>query len=74
VERAQRAKPQDSDKKSKTAREAADSPAEGVLLVTTPLALIAQSAGFFDQSHFSKTFKLLTGQSPAAYRKLLRDR
>src|SRR5688500_15293744 len=39
-----------------------------------PLALIAQTAGFFDQSHFSKTFKLLTGQSPAAYRKLLRER
>lgn len=38
-----------------------------------PLALIAQNAGFFDQSHFSKTFKLLTGQTPAAYRKLLRD-
>jgi len=38
-----------------------------------PLASIAQNAGFFDQSHFSKTFKLLTGQSPAAYRKLLRD-
>ena len=38
-----------------------------------PLAFIAQNAGFFDQSHFSKTFKLLTGQSPAAYRKLLRD-
>jgi|SRR5687767_2182655 len=37
-----------------------------------PLAFIAQNAGFFDQSHFSKTFKLLTGQSPAAYRKLLR--
>jgi len=36
-----------------------------------PLASIAQNAGFFDQSHFSKTFKLLTGQSPAAYRKLL---
>lgn len=38
-----------------------------------PLAFIAQNAGFFDQSHFSKTFKLLMGQSPAAYRKLLRD-
>jgi AraC family transcriptional regulator len=36
-----------------------------------PLALIAQNAGFFDQSHFSNTFKRLTGQSPAAYRKLL---
>ena len=38
-----------------------------------PLACIAQNAGFFDQSHFSKTFKLLMGQSPAAYRKLFRD-
>lgn len=38
-----------------------------------PLAVIAQNAGFFDQSHFSKTFKLLTGQSPAAYRKHFRD-
>ena len=38
-----------------------------------PLALIAQTAGFFDQSHFSKTFKLLTGQSPGAFRKNLHD-
>ena len=38
-----------------------------------PLALIAQTAGFFDQSHFSKTFKLLTGQSPGGFRKHLRD-
>jgi len=35
-----------------------------------PLVLIAQSAGFFDQSHFSKTFKIFTGQSPAEYRKV----
>ena len=33
-----------------------------------PLASIALSAGFFDQSHFSRTFKLLTGTSPAKYR------
>ena len=37
-----------------------------------PLTLIAQDAGFFDQSHFSRTFKLLMGQTPTAYRKLLR--
>jgi AraC family transcriptional regulator len=38
-----------------------------------PLALIAQDAGFFDQSHFCKTFKTLTGQSPGAFRNTFRD-
>jgi AraC family transcriptional regulator len=38
-----------------------------------PLALIALAAGFFDQSHFSRTFKLLTGMSPAQYRKTFRS-
>lgn len=37
-----------------------------------PLAQVAQNAGFFDQSHFSRIFKLATGMTPAAYRKLLR--
>jgi AraC-like DNA-binding protein len=32
------------------------------------LAEIAYSCGFFDQSHFSKIFKKLTGLSPARYR------
>lgn len=36
------------------------------------LANIASSAGFFDQSHFSRTFKLHTGLSPAEYRRILR--
>lgn len=36
------------------------------------LASIALSAGFFDQSHFSRTFKLLTGISPAKYRNSFR--
>jgi len=36
------------------------------------LAGIASSAGFFDQSHFSRTFKLHTGLSPAEYRRILR--
>lgn len=35
----------------------------------TPISEIALTAGFFDQSHFARTFKLLTGLSPAAYRK-----
>ena len=35
----------------------------------TPLSEVALAAGFFDQSHFARTFKLITGMSPAAYRK-----
>lgn len=34
------------------------------------LADIASEAGFVDQSHFSRNFKLLTGLTPAAYRKI----
>ena len=33
-----------------------------------PLGVIAHSAGFADQSHFTKTFRLLTGQTPAHFR------
>lgn len=33
---------------------------------------VALRAGFADQSHFCRVFKLLTGCSPGAYRKLLR--
>ena len=39
-----------------------------------PLSEIAMAAGFFDQSHFTRTFKLLTGMTPAAYRKTFRTR
>jgi AraC family transcriptional regulator len=35
----------------------------------TPLVQIALAAGFVDQSHFSRTFRRLTGMSPAAYRR-----
>lgn len=38
-----------------------------------PLSEIALAAGFFDQSHFGRTFKGLTGMSPAAYRKIFRS-
>nr|MDQ3803042.1 AraC family transcriptional regulator [Acidobacteriota bacterium] len=34
----------------------------------TPLVEVASAAGFSDQSHFSRTFKRLTGQTPAQYR------
>jgi len=32
------------------------------------IAAVAISAGFYDQSHFAKTFKRLTGMTPASYR------
>jgi len=36
----------------------------------TPLFQIALDAGFADQSHFSRTFKRLTGMSPAQFQKI----
>lgn len=38
----------------------------------TPIAEVAASAGFADQSHFSRVFARVTGVSPARYRKLHR--
>lgn len=40
----------------------------------TPLVEISAAAGFSDQSHFSKSFKLSTGMTPAQYRALFRSR
>lgn len=39
-----------------------------------PLSDIALACGFFDQSHFGRTFKHFTNLSPAAYRKTFRSR
>src|SRR5262249_31043302 len=41
-------------------------------LATSDLSLlqIAQDSGFADQSHFSRTFKILTGMTPSTYRKM----
>jgi AraC-like DNA-binding protein len=41
------------------------------LLVTTdqPLSVIAMDTGFFDQSHFTKRFRKMTGMTPIQYRK-----
>ena len=38
----------------------------------TPLVEIALAAGFYDQSHFSKVFKLLVGITPVQYRENIR--
>ena len=47
--------------------------AAGALANTdTPLAEIAHSAGFFDQSHFTRVFLRYTGHRPGAYRRLHR--
>lgn len=37
-----------------------------------PLSEVAVAAGFYDQSHFSNTFRRLTGTTPAAYRAICR--
>jgi len=37
----------------------------------TPLARIALQAGFYDQSHFTRTFKRLTRMTPSEYRRVL---
>lgn len=37
-----------------------------------PLAMVAVESGFADQSHFTKTFKRLTRQTPAQFRKTSR--
>ena len=39
-----------------------------ILRSDTPLTEIAMAAGFSDQSHFSRTFKRLTGKTPSLYR------
>lgn len=38
-----------------------------------PAGRIAHMVGFADQSHFCRTFKLLTGMTPLQYQKLYRD-
>jgi AraC family transcriptional regulator len=35
----------------------------------TPLSEVAQTCGFSDQPHFSRTFRRIVGQSPAAWRR-----
>jgi len=39
-----------------------------------PISEIALQTGFFDQSHFARTLKRLTGYTPAQYRKQVRGR
>lgn len=39
-----------------------------------PISEIALALGFYDQSHFTNTFKRYTGVTPAAYRKLCAER
>ncbi|MCC9658606.1 AraC family transcriptional regulator [Rhodopirellula halodulae] len=45
------------------------------LLIETeqPLAEVAAAVGFYDQSHFTKRFRRVTGMTPRAYRKRFRE-
>jgi AraC family transcriptional regulator len=43
-----------------------------IALTETPLCEIAHAAGFADQSHLNKTFKIVFGLTPAEHRKLYR--
>jgi AraC family transcriptional regulator len=43
-------------------------------LTNTPLLQVALAAGFYDQSHFSRTFKKIVGLTPTAYRTSFRPR
>lgn len=45
-----------------------------VSLSNTSLAEIAVAVGFYDQSHFSKTFKQIVGLTPSEYRAAFRPR
>jgi AraC-like DNA-binding protein len=42
--------------------------AKQALLTSQPLAEIASDAGFFDQSHFTRSFKRVFGVTPGQYR------
>jgi AraC family transcriptional regulator len=41
---------------------------EALRLTNIPLAEIAQRCGFHDQAHFTRVFRDMTGETPAAYR------
>jgi AraC family transcriptional regulator len=43
-------------------------------LTDAPLPQIALAAGFYDQSHFSRTFKKIVGLTPTVYRASFRSR
>lgn len=49
-----------------------ESACRNISVSNAPLADIALTAGFADQSHFSKVFKQLTGMTPAQFRANLR--
>jgi AraC-like DNA-binding protein len=46
---------------------------ELMLRDTRPLSQVALDCGMVDQSHFSRTFRRVTGQSPGAWRRRMRS-
>jgi AraC family transcriptional regulator len=55
-------------------RERIDLACRELLKPEESLTAIAMTAGFYDQSHFAKAFKRLTGVTPAQYRARYRTR
>ena len=47
--------------------------ARAMLQVGQSPAAAAQAAGFFDQSHFTRHFKCLTGMTPGKYRRIVQE-
>jgi AraC family transcriptional regulator len=45
-----------------------------ISLTDAPLTQIAMTAGFYDQGHFSRTFKRIVGLTPSEYRAAFRSR
>jgi AraC family transcriptional regulator len=48
--------------------------ARQLAVADVPLAQIAREVGFSDQSHFTRTFKQITGMTPARFRETARSR
>jgi AraC family transcriptional regulator len=47
---------------------------EQMLKVETPIAEIGLAAGFADQSHFTRSFRRITGVSPARFQSMVAER
>ncbi|NRB46997.1 MAG: AraC family transcriptional regulator [Saprospiraceae bacterium] len=47
--------------------------AKGLIKQALPMTSVALQTGFYDQSHFNKYFKLLTGMSPGRYQAIIQN-
>ena len=47
--------------------------AKGLIKQNLSMTKVAYQTGFYDQSHFNKYFKLLTGMGPSQYQAIIRQ-